>query len=224
MNAPMQTIIDTLQADRKSRSPRYPVQALPAVRDPRVAEVLERHLAAGARLVGIRALPYEATLGLIPVVFELEPSGGVVLGQPSVLTLVDGRGHVAALIDGFDPTQPNPHYTPPNPPGAQPFVLQEESAADAMQFSEADLAPAWNRTREYIRSAAPAFPAGRDGGDEETFCTQSTLRSTALTSIPTLSGGLFVRLVDDSKTLTQLDSSTDMVADDSIIIDEPQVP
>lgn len=225
-DAPMRALVEVLQADRKARSPRYPAQALPAARDPQVAAALERHLAAGARLVDVRALPYEATLGLIPIVFELDPPGGVALRRPSVLALVDGRGRAAAVVDGFDPAQPNPHHAPPDLSDAQPFALLDGPAADAMRFSQADLAPAWSRTRAYVRSAAPAFPLGRGAGDEgeDTFCSQSTIRSTALMAIPTISGGLFSRTVDDHQTLTQPDSFADLVADDSVVIDEPSLP
>ncbi len=220
-NTPIKQVVESLQADRESRSPRYPVQALPAIRDPKVAEILERHLAAGARLVDIRALPYEATLGLIPVVFELEPAGGVALRHPSVLTLLDGRCHVTAVVDGFDPAKPNPHYAPPDQSSAHPFVFLDESAADTMTFTEADLAPTWSRTREYVRNVAPAYSLRGREGEEETFCSESTVRGTALTAVPTVSGGLFTRIVDDHRTITQPDFTADLVADDSVVIDEP---
>lgn len=220
-STPILDVVESLQADRKSRSPRYPAQALPAIRDQKVAEIIGRHLAAGARLVDIRALPYEATLGLIPVVFELEPAGGVALRHPSVLTLLDGRCHVTAVVDGFDPAQPNPNYAPPNQAGANPFVFLDETAADTMIFTEADLAPAWSRTREYVRNVAPAYSLRGREGEEETFCAESTVRATALTAVPTVSGGLLVRIVDDHRTITQPDSTADLVADDSVVIDEP---
>jgi len=212
----MKELVELLQADRKTRSPRYPVQALPALRDSQVTKILEGHLAAGARLVNIRALPYEATLGLIPVVFELEPSGGVVLRRPSVLTLVDGSGHVTAVIDGFDPAQPNPYYVPPDLPGAQPFVFLDESAADTMSFSEADLMPGWNRTHEYVRSSVPAFSLGQSSSDD-TLC--SKFQNTMLGATPTISGGLFVKTVDDHKTFSQPDMYS--VVDDCIVIVDP---
>lgn len=223
-NTPIQEIIEALQADRKTPSPRYPVQALAAIRDPQVAKILEDHLTAGARLVSIRALPYEATLGLIPVVFELQPAGPVALRHPSILILVDGRGRVASVIDGFDPAQPNPYYVP-SPSSAQPFVFLDPSAMNSMQFSAADIAPTLSRTHEYMRRSAPAYAARRGEDNEgeliDSYCSELYTYSTALMAIATFSGGLFFKTVDDHRTFTQPDVGAKTVVDDEIVIVEP---
>jgi hypothetical protein len=222
MDDPMKEVVELLQADRKASSPRYPTQALPAVLDARVAEALGLHLAAGARLVDVRALPYQATLGLIPIVFELEPSGRVALRRSSVLVLMDGRSEVVAVNDDFDVDRPNPSHAPAGSVGAQPFTLLDESAASTMSFTNAELGPVWERTSTFLRGAVPTFRGGAGGGDRvDTFCPENTVVGTSLMAVATVSGGLFFTYVDDHRTLVQPDNSVDMVTDDSEVIVEP---
>lgn len=210
-----------LEEDAAHRNHRYPEQARVVLRDPRVVEVLSRHVSTGARILNIRALPYQATLGLIPVAFDMDPGPTVMLRRPSVLVLVDGLGKVAAIIDGYDPDNPNPNYVSSR--AEQPFVLVEESAAEGMAFTEEDLSPGWDRTRSYMRRNVPSSrpTAGTRNGSADSLCSESTIRQTALSAVPTVSGGLFHKIVDDHRTLTQPDDIADSVVDDVIIIEQP---
>lgn len=205
-------LVALLEADRGARPRKYPQQALPAVRDDRVAAALGKHLDAGARVVGIHALPYQATLGLIPIVFELA-SGAA---RPSVMVLLDGRGAVAGVIDGYDPARPNPAI-----PSAQPFVLAQPSVATSTHFTVEELQPRWDRVHAYVAAAIPSHLRTGVEGDDGTLCPDTTVRSTALYAIPTICGGLFIKSVDDHRTMTQPDNTMDLVVDDSEIVIEP---
>jgi hypothetical protein len=97
MREAIKQLVERLHADRGSPNPRFPTQALAAASGPRVAEPLERCLAAGARLVDVRALPYQATRGPIPVVFARDTGGSIALDRPSAQAVMEGQARVAVV-------------------------------------------------------------------------------------------------------------------------------
>ena len=161
----------SLQADRISRHPRYPDQALYALLDKRVEEGINRRLDAGARLTGVHALRYSFTTGLNQLYFEFAPAGGVSLAPDAVLALLDGSCRVIGVVDPFDPTQPN-QVLPPLPTGGLlPFVMARPSVQGKVVFGAAELSERHAASHEFFRSLSRRTPRsdlgienGEDGG------------------------------------------------------------
>jgi hypothetical protein len=143
-------IATVLKEDAKSPYPKYPSQALPAIRDGAVAERIGRRIGRGARLRGIRALEYDFHTGLNRLCFEFDDTGSVPSGG-AILVLLDGRCGVVGIVDPFDPEQPNrmvPRLSAIG--GAMPFILDRPSAADALPFGPEDVEPQETRGREFM--------------------------------------------------------------------------
>jgi hypothetical protein len=144
----LEELTDLLQRDRSSRSPKYPDQALYAVRDSLVAEAVERRFKTDEAIVRIRSLGCHRSSGLLHTVFEFTTAGAIALAPNAMLVITDGQCKVVAIVDPFDPEQPNPLL--PAISGALPLALSQP-ADDEVEFSEEDLQPREARTRAYLQ-------------------------------------------------------------------------
>lgn len=166
-------LLDFLKQDQTSRYPKYPVQAMYALKDERVANTIAERLQKNGTLTNITALSYSFSTGLIPICFEFTRPGIAGLGPTALLVLLDHRCNVVGIIDPFDPAQPNPTLPPLPKTGEQPFVLSRPSAAGIV--SGELLYSREARTREFFRELR--MPKGvrprdiklpsDDGGDDD---------------------------------------------------------
>lgn len=155
-------IIAVLKEDVQTPFPKYPSQALPALRNGAVVERLNRRFDAGGKLQVIRALEYDFQTGLNRLCFEFEAS----LGRgKDILVLLDGNCDLVGIVDPFDSDQPNLLVPPLSAiGGAMPFVIERPSASRNLPFDEKDLAPQDSRARAFMARAFGGGFGGLGGG------------------------------------------------------------
>lgn len=144
-------LMDFLKRDQTSPYPKYPIQAIDALKDERVVGAVAERLQKNGTLTNITALSYSFSTGLLPICFEFTGPGIAGLGATALLVLLDYRHEVVGMIDPFDPAQPNPKLPPLPKAGEQPFVLSQPSAAGDAIVSVELLHPQEVRTREFFR-------------------------------------------------------------------------
>jgi hypothetical protein len=160
-------IIAALKEDAQAPFPKYPSQALPALRNGAVVERLSRRLDAGTKLRGVRALDYDFQTGLNRLCcFEFEAP----LGRgKDTLVLLDHNCDLVGIVDPFDPDQPNRMIPPLSTiGGAMPFILERPSASRDLPFNEEDLAPQDSRARAFMARTIGGFGGVGGGGVFET--------------------------------------------------------
>jgi hypothetical protein len=142
-------LTERLEQDRGTPYPKYPDQALFALRDKAVAQAVERRFKSGASLVRIKSLGCHRASGLLHTVFEFTQTGAVALVPNAILAITDSQCKVVGLVDPFDSERPNP-ILPPEP-AALPLALAQPSDADELVVSDEDLAPREVRTRAFLQ-------------------------------------------------------------------------
>jgi hypothetical protein len=174
---PVRNLFKILADDWKTLDGKYPDQAIFALADKRVSAALETRFDEKASLKGIRPLPYNVGSGLNSIYFEFtsEAKRGEILSPNAFLVLLDGNCKVVAIVDPFDPEQPNA-FTPPSfSRGEQPFVLARPSVTEELVFSETDLTAVRMRSREFFMRIGSG-----GGGDVEVYTTCTYYTSTLL--------------------------------------------
>ena len=101
-------VVALLEEDAAAPAPKHPAQALLTMRDDGVVASISARLDRGQTVVGVEPLPYHAPSGLLFVRFDFHPSGTLQAGRDAVLVLLNGHSDVIAIVDPFDPRQPNP--------------------------------------------------------------------------------------------------------------------
>jgi hypothetical protein len=141
-----------LEQDRGTPHPKYPEQALYALRDKVVAEAVERRFKGKESLVVIRSLGCHRASGLLHTVFEFSKAGAVALAPNALLVITDSRCRLVGMVDPFDAQQPNPLLPALSGAGELPLALAQPSDADEPIFSPEDLRPREQRTRAYLQN------------------------------------------------------------------------
>ena len=148
----LRRLIESVKADWRGTHRKLPDPAIFALQDERVVAAIERRFASGVRIADIRQLEYSFATGLNSLVFEFDRAADDLasLATDAFLVLLNGDGAVVALVDPFDPVQPN-KYVPPLPTaGEQPFVLERPSATDTVAFEDAAVGQAEARARAFM--------------------------------------------------------------------------
>ena len=148
----LRRLIESVKADWRGTHRKLPDPAIFALQDERVVAAIERRFASGVRITDIRQLEYSFATGLNSLVFEFDRAADDLasLATDAFLVLLNGDGAVVALVDPFDPVQPN-KYVPPLPTaGEQPFVLERPSATDTVAFEDAAVGQAEARARAFM--------------------------------------------------------------------------
>lgn len=151
-SAHLRKLIESVKADWRGTHRKLPDPAIFALQDERVVAAIERRFASGVRIADIRQLEYSFATGLNSLVFEFDRAADDLasLATDAFLVLLNGDGAVVALVDPFDPVQPN-KYVPPLPTaGEQPFVLERPSATDTVAFEDAAVGQAEARARAFM--------------------------------------------------------------------------
>ena len=142
-----------LKNDWKGSYRKYPEQAIFALGDARVTKAIEKRFEKNGTIKEIRSLEYDFFTGLNKICFEFTPTAGS-LGLPSpdaFLVLLDSNCNTVAILDPFDPDQPN-QFIPPLPKeGEQPFVLSRPSRIEELIFKDQDMHSVQIRSREFFQ-------------------------------------------------------------------------
>jgi len=149
---PLQDLIGLIKRDWEGACRKYPDQTAFALHDDRVLAALEQRFAAEIGVRAIRPLNYEFCTGLHYLVFDFAPRGASLIpdATASFLTILDGTGKVIAVVDPFDPVQPN-KFVPPLPSeGEQPFVLDRPTESRHVRFSDEAMYPIQVRSRAFF--------------------------------------------------------------------------
>lgn len=150
VSAHISELASILKRDSSSPDPKYPVQAVRALEDERVAKALQQRLENGGSLTGINSLGYNFFTGLNHISFHFTLPGVHGLKPDAVLVILDADCRVIGLVDPFDIAQPN-RFIPPLPSrGEQPFVLARPSCTDSLTFEQEELYPSEVRSREFF--------------------------------------------------------------------------
>lgn len=154
-------LTELLEQDRGAPHPKYPDQALYALRDAAVAQAVERRFKGKQSLVRVYALACDRATGLLHTVFEFTKVGAIALAPNALLVITDSHCKVVGVVDPFDPEQPNPMLPARSAAGALPLALSQPSDADELIFSDEDLRAREQRTQAYMQkmNVAPGSDA-----------------------------------------------------------------
>lgn len=186
---PIAELLEIVKKDRRSPQRRYPDQALYALDDERVKEAVSVRLGRGSTLIGIRSLGYNFTTGLNQICFEFRSAGSIDVAPDGVLVLLNDASRVVAVVEPFNPIQPNrlfPPFVPSVEHGAQPFALARPSESRDLAVGQAEVLARDVQRQEFARRYMIGAGGGvfGDGGifgggrlcetDEDTTCEAST--------------------------------------------------
>jgi hypothetical protein len=208
-------LTNLLENDQASSHPKYPVQALLALNDERVARMVVEYLQNNNTLLNISSLGYSFYTGLIPISFEFMRLGGIGLRPAAFLVLLNHKCEVVGIVNPFDPVQPNPKLPSLPKTGEQPFALSRPSNAEHTIVSSEQLYPREVRNKEFFqRLSIPIKALNISPGDPpDTVCTYTTFSRTGswTTSEPTG----FPVTVDSVHLDYETDETLDSTIDDS---------
>jgi hypothetical protein len=148
----LEALFTRLQEDWKGPYRKFPDQTIYALDDDRVAAALEKRLDEKGGIKDIRSLEYNFLTGLHYLIFEFEPCAPGPEAADALLAILDSTCKVLAVVDPFDPVQPN-KFVPPLPKESeqQPFVLERPSPATRVAFSEEAVYPVQVRSRAFFQ-------------------------------------------------------------------------
>jgi hypothetical protein len=163
---------ELLKEDRSSSHARYPQQAVYALNDDRVAQAIDQRLQDQRTLTDIKSLGFSFLTGLNRIYFEFSPARGIGLKLDAVLVFLNSACNVVAIVDPFDPDQPNPDLPALPARGGQPFMVAEEesdqpfvlarpSEAQNLKFAKEALYPLEVRSRRFLEKLAPNLLDGQ---------------------------------------------------------------
>jgi hypothetical protein len=151
-SAHLQALIQAVKGEWKDAYRKSPDLTIFALHDDDVVAAIEKRFADQARLTRIRELEYNFQTGLYSLVFEFLPGLKNLgrLGSDAVLVVLNGNGKVIAVVDPFDPVQPNT-FVPPVPlESEQPFVFDRPYQGDTFRRSDEEMFPMQVRSREFM--------------------------------------------------------------------------
>jgi hypothetical protein len=210
-------LLAALEADAATAFPRFPAQAQLALRNERVVEAVNARGDRGQTVTDVRPLPYHAPSGLLFVVFDFAPAAMLAQGREAMLVVLTGSAEVVAILDPFDPRQPNPAMPPqrqdPSTDAALPFALARPSATETVRFSSEELAPVEMRTSAFLQRVGVGGVGGVAGGlGGGVFATDGTTRTQISTQTVYHHGGW----TPGPFTWVEYDEKVDDIMDDAI--------
>jgi hypothetical protein len=166
----LEALIQSVKDEWKGTFRKFPDLAIFAVQDEQVGAAIERRFKKEAGISAVRQLEYNFHTGLHNLVFEFAPRLADLGTRPAnaFLAIVDGNGKVIAVVDPFDPVQPN-KFVPPLPTESeQPFVLARPSVTAEVNFTDQDMYPVQVRNRAFFQRISVGG-SGVMGGDVEIY-------------------------------------------------------
>jgi hypothetical protein len=161
----LQALIRSIKDEWKGKYRKFPDQTILALQDERVLEAIEKRFEAQVGISDIRQLDYDFYSGLHNLVFEFAPSTAAVHAANAFLVILSSTGKVVALVDPFDPVQPNISVPPLPKDSEQPFVLDRPSGTGDIAFSDQQLYPVQVRSREFFQRINARTGRGIGVGD-----------------------------------------------------------
>jgi hypothetical protein len=151
-SAHLQALIRAIKDEWKDAYRKSPDLTIFALHDDGVVAAIEKRFADRARLTQIRQLEYNFQTGLHSLVFEFIPGLANLgkLGSDAVLVVLDGNGRVIAVVDPFDPVQPNTFVPPLPDKSEQPFVFDRPYEGDRVRPSDEEMFPMQVRSRAFM--------------------------------------------------------------------------
>lgn len=148
----LQSLIQSVKDEWKGTYRKFPDLTIMVLQDDAVCAAIEKRFAAEAAILDVRQLDYDFLSGLHHLIFEFGPSRSKLgVAANALLVIADGFGKVIAVVDPFDPVQPN-KFVPPLPQETeQPFVLARPSATPAVSFSDEDMHPLQVRSSSFFQ-------------------------------------------------------------------------
>ena len=98
----LKDLFELLENDMASLYPRFPDQAIYALGDPRVTQVLGKRFEQDVGLENITRLLYSMETGLNALSFEFTPGASGMPTTDAFLVIMDGNCRVAGVIDPFE--------------------------------------------------------------------------------------------------------------------------
>jgi hypothetical protein len=149
----LQAFLQTIKDEWKGLYRKFPDLTIFALRDDDVVAAIEKRFAEKASIKTVRQLDYDFYTGLHNLVFDFAPtlSDLGTRASDAFLVIIDSKGKVIAVIDPFDPVQPNVFVPPLPAESEQPFVLDRPSAAAEVTFSDQQLYPIRVRSRAFFQ-------------------------------------------------------------------------
>lgn len=165
----LQALIELVKEEWKGTFRKHPDITLLALQDDAVCAALEKRFRDDVALTAVRQLEYDFYTGLHHLVFEFAAKAGelVPAAANAVLAILDGNGKGVAIVDPFDPVQPN-KFVPPLPKESeQPFVLARPSAE--VTFSDQDMYPVAVRNQAFFQRIRVGGTGVIGDGDVEVY-------------------------------------------------------
>ena len=162
----LEAFIQLIKDDWKGTFRKFPDITILALQDDQVCAAIDKRFKDEAAITAVRQLDYDFYTGLQNLIFEFAPRlADLASAQKNAfLAIIDSNGKVLAVVDPYDPVQPN-KFVPPLPKESeQPFVLARPSVTAEVSFSDEDMYPLQVRDRAFF-----ARIRGGGGGDVEVY-------------------------------------------------------
>ena len=158
-------LLTILEEDARSPRPRFPSQALLALRDDRVIDAIIARLDQGQTLGDVRPLPRHEPSQLLFVCFYFSTSEPLAAWRRALLVVLSGTAGVIGIVDPFEPVRPiSPTRVSAVPSSAVPFVVARPSATESARYMPEDLQPGLDRTQAYLAEIGLGGIGGGLGG------------------------------------------------------------
>jgi hypothetical protein len=182
------SLIEVVEKDFKARFPKYPDQTKFILKDKNAVNSIMSRFERSQSLLSIKALPYNFATGLNFICFEFSPQSETIIGNDSVLVILNGDCKVVGIVDPFDAKQPN-NWVPRLPEKeeadnvmATPFALARPSATEKMNLTSQQFYPTEVRTMDFFARlggrvgvfGSGGFEVGDGSGGIATSCTWNT--------------------------------------------------
>lgn len=145
----LQSLIQSVKDQWKGTFRKFPDLTVLVLQDDTVCAAIEKRFGLGAGISNVRQLDYDFYTGLHHLVFEFGPSpANLAAASNAFMVIADSYGKLIALVDPFDPVQPN-KFVPPLPQESeQPFVLAQPSSE--VTVTDQDMYPVQVRSRSFF--------------------------------------------------------------------------
>ena len=170
-SAHFDAFLKTIKGEWKGLYRKFPDPTIFALEDQHVIAAVEKRFEEKSAIRNVRQLDYDFYTGLHNLVFEFAPvlADLGTRATNAFLVILDSNGKVVALVDPFDPVQPN-IFVPPLPTESeQPFVLDRPSATTEITYSDQQLYPVQVRSRAFFQRLRIGGGIGIAPGDPEIY-------------------------------------------------------
>lgn len=162
----IEDLINTIKKHRKEGLLDYPEQAIFALKNEKIASIVDSRFENGNILIDIRSFGFDTTTGLNRIYFLFAPPKSLISSHDSILVLLDYDCNIIGILDPFDHV--NPDKTPldslPSKKPSSPFVVYQHSNSTTKQYTFEEIAAIDESAKKYMSEISHSGPVSLPEG------------------------------------------------------------